>query len=69
MATYAAYGLAGVDGTLADDMKLVGYFVCGVGRGHFAVTNTAWPELMGPWLRTRSSRSILVVVYVGGNLR
>lgn len=67
MTTYALYGLAGADGTLAYIKKLEEYFGCGVTSGHFAVTNKPWPGLMGRKLNTKETKCILTVVYVGGH--
>ena len=34
---------------------------CGVGRGHFALANMTWPELLGMTLWTEDSMGILVM--------
>ena len=56
---------------MSEDTKLDVYVGCGVRRGHCGQDtggHTEWPELIGHWLKTIDSISILTVVQVRGIL-
>ena len=54
--------MAGADGTQTEDRNLDEDICCGVREGHLAVTNTAWPELIGRMLTTENLMRMYAVV-------